>query len=174
MLPPHWKCTVAYQELADDLWDGEGQLCDIFHCGGIGSCRPIDPVYCNHVHLACVQYGTDKSFNPGRFGTQSPVESSETRMLGVFQNRACADMLFTGAGASHVSEEAAIQLLKVSSGARQPHLAFLCSGGITLSRMGWFRREPDIFLNEITFTGPRLRSQSCCGASVSHHRAHLE
>lgn len=81
----HWKCTVAYQELADELWDGEGQPCDILHCWGIGSCRPINPVYCNHIHLAGVQYGLDKSFNPGRFGTQSPVESPQTRMLGVSQ-----------------------------------------------------------------------------------------
>lgn len=78
----HWKCTRAYQELADELGDGEGQLCDIFHCRGIGSCRPINPVYCNHIDLAGVQYGLDKPFNPGRFGTQSPVDSAETRMLG--------------------------------------------------------------------------------------------
>lgn len=81
----HWKCAMAYQELADELGDGEGQLCDIFHCGGIGSCRPINPVYRNHIHLAGVQYGLDKPFNPGRFGTQSPVDSAETRMLGVPQ-----------------------------------------------------------------------------------------
>lgn len=118
--PLHWKFTVAYQELADELWDWECQLCDIFHCRGIGSCRSINPVYCNHVHLACVQYGMDKPFNPGRFGTQSPVESSETSTLDVFQSRARANMLFTGAGVAHVSEEAARQLLKVFSGARHP------------------------------------------------------
>lgn len=81
----HWKCTVAYQELADELWDGKGHLCDIFHCRAIGSCRPMNPVHCDHIHLAGVQDGLDKPFNPGRFGTQGPVESPETRMLGVPQ-----------------------------------------------------------------------------------------
>lgn len=62
----------------------------------------MNPVHHNHVHLACVQDGTDKPFNPGRFGAQSPEESSETGMLGVFQTRACANLLFTSAGVSCV------------------------------------------------------------------------
>lgn len=76
---------MAYQELADELRDGEGQLCDILHCRGVGSCRPINPVHSDHIHLAGVQYGLDKPFNPGRFGTQSPEESPETRVLAVPQ-----------------------------------------------------------------------------------------
>lgn len=78
----------------------------------------------------------DKPFNPGRFGTQSPVESSETSLLGVFQNRPRVSMLLTGAGASCVLEEAASQMLKDLSGARYKHVVFLCDGVMTLSRMG--------------------------------------
>lgn len=67
-------CAWAYQELVDEVWDEEGQLCDVFHCGVIGSCRPMDPVHCNHIYLTYLQYCMDKPFNPGRFCTQCPVE----------------------------------------------------------------------------------------------------
>lgn len=45
-------------------------------------------------------------------------------------------MLLIGAGASCVLEEAASQMLKDLSGARYKHVAFLCDGVITLSRIG--------------------------------------
>lgn len=162
MLPPlpHWKCTVAYQELADELWDGEGQLCDIFHRRGIGSCRPINPVYCYHVHQACVQYGTDKPFNPGRFSTQSPVESSEMSMLGAFQSRAYVVRWCWG----FTCLTAACQAL-VESWVWTP-IAGICSSVVTPSRTHWFRREPAILMIKVTSAGLRLRSQSCCGATT--------